>query len=575
MKDKTHKLTFGFRDDKKNVELTLPDEEPRPWDMTSKLDVMGKRHQKVDAVMKVTGKARYTHDMNLPGMLFGGFVRCPHAKAKIKSLNLDAVRAHKQVKAVLEMPQEIRYAGAPVAAVAAETRQGLAEAIALANVEYEILPHAARLHQAMAEDAPQVHGNRPNVRRGRARRGEEAANALLSGGKLKIVEVIARTQVQTHSCLETHGSLAHWEDDALKIWTSTQATFGVRNQLSRALGIDQSKITVFSEFMGGGFGSKFMAGYWSVAAAKLAKDAKRPVKLMLDRREEQTDTGNRPDSIQDMKMGVDDNGKIAAYSVENLGTPGISRRAGVTNPMIYDFPSEATAARSGEVATNAGGQQAFRAPGHPQGSFGVETVIDLAAEKAGIDPLKFRMDNDSHPVRRVQYVDGAKRIGWENRKKNGSQSGRFRVGYGGGALGRPWGPARRDPVPHLQRRFRPGPQRRSGPRRRNANGPGDRGGRRAGSAAARHHHLHRLHRRSHRAGIRWQPHRIVDRARDPAISVPRRQGAPHPRRRAPEVRGRRSRVQGRGRASRQGCEEDPRVQGRLPAHPPGRHHRGR
>lgn len=433
MKDKTHKLTFGFREDKKNVELTLPDDEPRPWDMTSKLDVLGKAHQKVDAVMKVTGRARYTHDVNLPGMLFAGFVRCPHAKARINGMDLDAVRAHKEVKAVLEMPQEIRYANAPVAAVAAETRQGLAEAIALAKVDYEVMPHAARVDQAMAEDAPPVHGNRPNVSRRRESPRQGRVDALLKSGKLKVVECVARTQVQTHSCLETHGTVAKWEGDKLTVWTSTQATFGVRSQLSRALGIDQSNITVMTEFMGGGFGSKFMAGYWSVAAAKLAKDAGRPVKLMLDRREEQTDTGNRPDSIQDMKLGVDGEGKIAAYSVQTLGTPGISRGAGVRNPMIYAFPREATASRGGDIATNAGGQQAFRAPGHPQGSFGLETIIDLAAEKAGIDPLKFRMDNDEHPVREAQYLEGAKRIGWENRKATGTQKGRYRTGYGVGA----------------------------------------------------------------------------------------------------------------------------------------------
>ncbi|NRA95122.1 MAG: xanthine dehydrogenase family protein molybdopterin-binding subunit [Planctomycetes bacterium] len=434
-KDKTHKLKLGYKGDVKEVEITLPDDEPRPFDMTSKLDIMGKRHQKVDAVMKVTGRAKYTHDMKPAGMLFGGFVRCPHAKANLQSIDMDKLAKSPGVKAVvdaetLRMPTTIRYAGQPVAALAAESRQALEEAIRNADVSYEVLPHAARVDQATAADAPQVHGNRGNVRAGRDPRQLAEVNAALNSGKLKVAEVVARTQVQTHSCLETHGTAAQWNGEHLTIWTSTQATFGVRGQLARGLGVSESNITVIGEFMGGGFGSKFGAGYWSLAAARLAKKAGAPVKIMLDRREDQTDTGNRPDSIQDMKMGVDGDGKIAAYSVSNTGTPGIGRGASVTNPMIYDIPRDMTASRRGEVATNAGGAQAFRAPGHPQGSFGLETVMDLAAEKAGIDPVEFRLRNDSNFVRQQQYKEGAKKIGWADRKKNGAATGRFRTGYG-------------------------------------------------------------------------------------------------------------------------------------------------
>jgi len=435
MSDKTHKLKLGFRDDVREVEITLPDDEPRPFDLDSKRDIMGKPHQKVDAVMKVTGRAKYTHDMNPTGMLFGGFIRCPHAKANLISLDLEKLTAAPGVKAVigaadLRMPTEVRYAGQPVAALAAESRQALESAIAGVTASWKVLPHAARLDQAMAPDAPAVHGNRGNVRPGRDPRRLEEVESALKSGNLKVAAVVARTQVQTHSCLETHGTCAQWDGDQLTLWTSTQATFGVRSQVARGLDIPQSNITVISEFMGGGFGSKFGAGYWSLAAALLAKKTGKPVKIMLDRREDQTDTGNRPDSIQDMAMGVDGEGKIAAYKVSNTGTPGIGRGASVTNPMIYDIPRDATASRRGEVATNAGGAQAFRAPGHPQGSFGLETVMDLAAEKAGLDPLQFRIRNDSHPIRQLQYKDGADRIGWSNRKPNGTAEGRYRTGYG-------------------------------------------------------------------------------------------------------------------------------------------------
>jgi len=433
-KDREVKLRLGYGEHVKEVTLDLPDDEPTPWDLDTKLDVMGQRHQKVDAVMKVTGRAKYTHDQNPDGLLFGGFVRCPHAKGTIDHIDMDKALKVPGVKAVMPMNvSEVRYAGQPIGALAAESRQALLEGIraVLADARFTAQPHAARLEQAIAEGAPSVHGNRPNVQRRRPSPNTEDVRKRLDGGKLQVVEVTARTQVQTHCCLETHGTVAKWDGDQLTVWTSTQATFGVRGQLSRSLrsmGLKDSNITVISEFMGGGFGSKFMAGYWSTAAARLAKDAGRPVKMMLDRREEQTDTGNRPDSIQKMRIGVDGSGKIQAYDVENTGTPGIGRRAGVRNPMIYDFGE--TSVSNGSIATNAGGQQAFRAPGHPQGSFGLETAVDLAAEKAGMDPLVVRLRNDEHVIRRAQYSDGAKRIGWKNRKKNGAGKGRYRTGYG-------------------------------------------------------------------------------------------------------------------------------------------------
>ena len=441
MADRKVKMKLGYPPHIKEVEITLPDEEPKPWDLDSKLNVMGKRHQKVDAEMKVTGAAKYTHDINLPGMLFGGFVRSKHARARI--VNVDGSRAekHPDVKATMSMAgRASRYAGQPLFAIAAETRQALEEAIALVEVEYEVLPHAARKEQALADDAPQVHGNRDsNLVMSRASNVDGADKAL--GKAAKKVDITCTTQVQNHCCLEPHGTVAKFENSQFTIWTSTQATFGVRSAIARHFrnrdGVDTSAVTVIGEFMGGGFGSKFSAGYWSIAAAEMALISKRPVKMMLNRREELTDTGNRPDSVQEMTMGLAADGKIAGYKIKKWGTPGVGRRAGITNPMIYDIDRRTTSQQSGEVATNAGQQAAFRAPGHPQGSFGLEMVMETAADAAGIDPLTFRTNHDSHPMRLIQYAEGAKRIGWNKRQSTGSQKGRFRIGYGV-AAGR-WG----------------------------------------------------------------------------------------------------------------------------------------
>lgn len=436
-RDRDVKIVVGFKDQRSEINLKLPDDEPTPWDLDTKLTVAGKAHPRVEAVAKVTGRAKYTHDMNLPGMLFGGFHRSPHARADIKDIETaEAWKVPGVIVVLSDIPslnsKRVRYAGQPLVAIAAETRQALEEAIAKVKVVYDVQPHAARLDQAMAEGAPQVHGNRPNV-------GELKPNP--NAGKVtealatsaKVVEAVCTTQVQNHCPLESHGAVAKWDGDHLTVWCSTQATFGVRGQIAEMLGIKASDITVITEFMGGGFGSKFGAGYHGAAAARLAKVTGRPVKVMLDRREEMTDAGNRPDSIQTMTLGVDSDGKLAAYRVEVLGTPGIGRGAGARNPMIYEFPRELVDARQAEVATNAGEQQAFRAPGHPQGSFALETIMDLAAAAAGLDPLEFRKRNDKSPVRLAQYDEGARRIGWKDRKPDGAATGRFRRGLGVGA----------------------------------------------------------------------------------------------------------------------------------------------
>jgi xanthine dehydrogenase YagR molybdenum-binding subunit len=435
MADRIVKLTLGHPPFTKEVEITIPDDEPTPWDLNSVLTVMGKRHQKVDAVQKVTGAAKYTHDVNLPGMLFGGFVRSAHARAEIEAVDASAALAHPEVKSGLSMAgREARYAGQPLYALAAESRQGLAEALALVKVTYKVLPHAARTDMALAEGAPQVRENRNSNLEMRSARNEEQTDKAIAEAAA-VVEATCTTQVQNHCSLESHGTVAQFKDGKLTIWTSTQTTFGVRAQVAQHFGrrdtVDTSAITVISEFMGGGFGSKFSAGYWSIAAAELSVQTGRPVKIMLDRREEMTDTGNRPDSVQKMKLGISPDGRLAGYKIIKYGTPGVSDGAGISNPMIYQFGE--TCVQSGEVATNAGGQQAFRAPGHPQGSFGMELILDLAADAIGMDPLAFRLKNDNHPIRKLQFADGAKRIGWGDRKPTGSQTGRFRVGYGVGA----------------------------------------------------------------------------------------------------------------------------------------------
>jgi xanthine dehydrogenase YagR molybdenum-binding subunit len=426
------KIRVGMPSDPKEISVEIPEGDPFPWQLGDKHAVVGKPQPRLDAVAKVTGRAKYTHDINLPGMLFAKFVRCPFARATVKAVDVGAALKVEGVKVARQYGRpEVRYAWQHVAVVAATTRQAAEHAAHLVKVDYEVLPHAARVEQSLAAGAPKVVANKDNKSPGRG--GSEPAKRAAVDDALKrashVVEAVATTQVQTHSCLETHGVVAHWEaPEKLKVWASTQGTFSVRNELADTFQIPESNVTVITHYMGGGFGSKFGAGYFGRAAAELAKETGLPVKLMLDRKEEHATGGNRPDSIQDMKLGVSEKGELLGYRVTVQGTGGLQGGGDARNPLIYDFKEVDKTVF--DVATNAGAAAAFRAPGHPQGSFAVETIIDLAAEALGMDPLELRMKNDRHPIRQHQYKEGAKLFGWDKRKKNGSDPGPVKRGMG-------------------------------------------------------------------------------------------------------------------------------------------------
>ena len=183
--------------------------------------------------------------------------------------------------------------------------------------------------------------------------------------------------------------------------------------------------------MGGGFGSKLGAGSWSIVAVRLAKESKAPVKLMLSRKEDFLYTGNRPSSVQYIKAGAKRDGTLTAFQLRSYGTGGIGGGAGFPAPYIYSVPNFKV--EQSDVFINAGPSAAMRAPGHPQASFGMESVMDELAQKIEMDPLEFRRKNDPSGTRQKEYTVGAEKIGWVRRKKSGSEMGRKRRGVGMGS----------------------------------------------------------------------------------------------------------------------------------------------
>jgi xanthine dehydrogenase YagR molybdenum-binding subunit len=378
----------------------------------------GKDVQRLDAVAKVTGKAKYTYDLMLPGMLYGRVLRSPHPHAKIVKVDMARAMAHPAVKSVVDFEKKtVRYGGEEIAAVAATTEEAADEALRLIDVEYDIQPFSVVEEDAMAEDAPSIHPQ-GNVVVPDRRQGEGGDLAAGFEAADETVEATYRTQVQTHSSLETHGAIAQWEGGQLIAHCSTQAIVGVRSQLAKHFKIPATQVRVLTEHMGGGFGSKLSAGVESMCAARLSKEAGGvPVKLMMTRKEESLCVGNRPSAIMKVKVGAAKDGTLTAFESYTYGTGGIGSVGGIPLPYVFRVPNYKRVLH--DIHINAGGSRAMRAPGHPQAAFAMDVALDELAYKLGIDPIDVRRVNDcrNKETRDKQLDIGAEAIGWERRNK--------------------------------------------------------------------------------------------------------------------------------------------------------------
>ena len=457
--------------DMKTVELEIPATEPPALAPNDELKVIGKPTPRLDGRLKVTGAARYTADVRLQGMLFARMVAATVPHARIRSIDTSAAEAHPGVRAVHVLEQVfggavvrdpskelqskfpiVRYADQPIAAVAATSQAAADEAAQLVKIDYEVLPFVVDADQAREPDAPVVFpaaadqdgtaggGGGPQgiAQRGNVRGpskggmfGPPRGDAAKGFGEADVVvEGEFRTQVQTHSALEPHGVVADWKPDGLTVYASTQGTASVRDEVAEVFGLPKSRVRVITEFMGGGFGAKFGAGNEGVLAVHLSRKAGAPVRLVLSRKEEQLATGNRPSSHQTLRIGAKKDGTLTAIHLVNYGTAGVGTGAGAGGPAqnMYSCPNVLT--EEADVFINAGPAAAFRAPGHPQGCFALEQVIDELAERLAMDPLALRDRIDTSPARRVERQRGAELIGWSRRRPAGSDTGPVKRGLG-------------------------------------------------------------------------------------------------------------------------------------------------
>ncbi len=447
------------------VERQVPADEPPPLARNADLQYIGKPTARYDGHQKVTGSGHYTADVHLPGMLYARLRGAEVPHARILSVDTTAAEHYPGVRAVyviqhvlgnaqLRDPAKeessrypvVRYAGQPIAGVAATTQAAADEAAALIKVQYDKHPFVVERSAARQPGAPMVYpgpadqgstaggGGGPkdvpqtgNVhgparkKTGDVQQGFHDADVTVEGEYY--------TQVQTHCALETHGVVADWKPELLTVYASTQGTNSVREEMAAVLKLPKNQVRVITEYMGGGFGAKFGAGNHGIVAARLSKAAGAPVRLMLDREQEHI-VSNRPDSHQKLKIGAKKDGTLTAIQLVSYGTAGVGTGAGTGGPAanMYKCPNLLT--EEYDVFINAGPGAAFRAPGHPQGCFALEQAIDELAEKLKMDPLALREKIDDSPARKVERQIILERTNWKNRRKAGADTGPVKCGIG-------------------------------------------------------------------------------------------------------------------------------------------------
>ena len=389
---------------------------------------IGKNTIRPDGADKVTGRAEYAADTTMPGMIWGKVLRSPHPHAIIKSINtkkaesLEGVHAIATSKDFVDFPvdtpvilgiQDIRWMarnvlakekalfhGHPIAAVAAKTEEIAQKACNLIQVEYEVLPWAIEIDDAIKTDAPILHdfitfdGKPSNIagtlehKKGDIEKGFNEADVVIE--KSFDTAAIHQGYLETHACLVSVAP-----DNKTVIWSSSQGQFMVRAMTSFITGIPQSDIRAIPAEIGGGFGGKTIV-YLEPVATILSQKSGRPVKMVMTREEVMRATGPTSASKSTVKIGVKKNGKITAakgiFYLQAGAFPGSPIRGAVGCCLApYDIPNAHTFGY--DVVSNRSKVAAYRAPGAPIGAYAVECVLDELAEEIKMCPLEFRLKN--------------------------------------------------------------------------------------------------------------------------------------------------------------------------------------
>lgn len=365
-----------------------------PWPQTRR--IIGTKVQRLDGPEKATGRARYSYDINRPGMLHARILRCPHAHARVRSIETVAAEKTPGFRAfhiMVKPGAEVIWAGAELVAVCADTEEHADDCLRAIRVEYEVLPHLVKEAEALQGKPGTMQNNGPNV-------GPKPAVQATTNFDTQayqnatVVEGTYGISVISHQCLESHGLVAEWDANLqnLTVYCSTQNVPGIATALAQTFNIPATQVRNITHYMGGGFGSKFNPGPEGQACCELARKARAPVKLMLDRAEEVTVGGQRPSTYGTIKVAADRKGKLQAYESTSHASPGVGAAANVVAPYVYvHIPNRKSNHRV--VRLNFQTARAMRAPGHPQSCFLTDQAIDDLCARLNVNPLRFRLDN--------------------------------------------------------------------------------------------------------------------------------------------------------------------------------------
>lgn len=420
------------------------------------LRVIGQPHTRIDGPRKTTGSAHYAYEWHdiAPNAAYGHVVGAPIAKGRITAIDTKAAEAAPGVLAVITADNagppgkgekntatllggpEIEHYHQAVALVVAETFEQARAAAALVNVTCKRTPGAYDLaaEKASVTEPPE---DTPDKNVG-------DVTAAFASAAVKL-DAIYTTPDQSHMAMEPHASMAVWEGDNVTVWTSNQMIDWCRTDLALTLKIPPENVRIVSPYIGGGFGGKLFLRSDALLAALGARAVRRPVKVMLPRPTIPNNTTHRPATLQHIRIGTDTEGKIVAIAHDSWSgnLPGGTPETAVQQTeLLYAGANRHTGLRLATLDLPEG--NAMRAPGEAPGLMALEIAIDEIADKAGVDPVAFRILNDTQvdpakPERhfsRRQLVEclqtGAERFGWQKRHAQPGQvrDGRWLVGMG-------------------------------------------------------------------------------------------------------------------------------------------------
>jgi xanthine dehydrogenase YagR molybdenum-binding subunit len=419
--------------------------------------VVGQPHPRIDGPLKVSGKATYAyewHDALPETPAYGVVVGAGIATGTVASLDLEPARRSPGVLAIVTADnagplQRVKRNAAPLlggptishyhqalAVVVAETFEQARAAAARVRVRYA--PRHGSFDLAAArKDEASLKTPEPDARVGDFEKAFQQADITL--------DATYHTPDQSHAMMEPHATLAAWDGDHLTVWTSNQMIDWGRTDLARTLGIPKDNVRLVSPYIGGGFGGKLFLRSDALLAALAARAAKRPVKVALQRPLVANNTTHRPATIQRIRLGASPNGTLTAIGHESWSgnLPGGSPEEAVQQTrFLYAGAHRLAALRLAALDLPEG--NAMRAPGETPGLMALEIAMDEMAEKVGLDPIEFRIRNDtqvdpsdpSRPFSQRQLVQclqsGASRFGWERRSAvpAANRDGRWLVGMG-------------------------------------------------------------------------------------------------------------------------------------------------